>query len=515
VSDHAVALGAAAGTRGPGAARRTERALWIFVALAAAVLVGTATTRLQANPLLGAVAVSLVLVAAHRTLLAWQTLLAAVLLVILFVPIRRYTVGGGLPFELEPYRALIAAVLACWLCAVAADPKVRWRPTGLELPMVAFLVAILISMALNVSEVSAVGSTVVKQVTFFVSYFLVAYFVASVVRPGEQMVRVVKLLVAGGALLAVLSLIEWRTGTNLFNWYGRVAPFLHFQDLGEHVQRGTGVRALGSAQHPIALGAALVMLIPLSVYLHRLDGRVRWLVSGGVLTLGALATGSRTATLMLIVLLVVFIAIKPTETMRLVPWLLPLTIVIQIAMPGTLGTFRAILQPSYVIQEQSTEMGSGSGRIADLGPSLDQWSQNPLFGQGFGTRVSSEGIGEQQTRGQQTAQVLDDQWLGLLLELGIAGVAALLWLYSRAIRRLARLARSDPGPDSWLATALAASLTSFAIGMLTFDAFAFIQVTFLSFVLLGLMAIATRPEAARAAVRRRGPTAPAPQPQAS
>ena len=46
------------------------------------------------------------------------------------------------------------------------------------------------------------------------------------------------------------------------------------------------------------------MLIPLTVYLYRRDGRFAWLVCGGILTLGALASGSRTAALMLIALLV-------------------------------------------------------------------------------------------------------------------------------------------------------------------------------------------------------------------
>ena len=48
-----------------------------------------------------------------------------------------------------------------------------------------------------------------------------------------------------------------------------------------------------------------------------------------------------------------------------------------------------------------------------------------------------------------------------------------------------RRRRRRTGPDSWLATALAASIISFAVGMLTFDAFAFIQVTFFAFVMLG------------------------------
>jgi O-antigen ligase len=166
-------------------------------------------------------------------------------------------------------------------------------------------------------------------------------------------------------------------------------------------------------------------------------------------------------------------------------------------MPGTLGMFKSILKPSYVIQEQSQEMGAGSGRIADLGPSLEEWAQTPLLGQGFATRVTSqqgasgaEIIAPGLASGE--AQILDDQWLGTLLEIGAVGALALLWLFCRPIRRLARLARSDPGPDGWLAMGLAASLTAFAVGMFTFDAFAFIQVTFLAFIMIGFAAVVTR-----------------------
>ena len=50
--------------------------------------------------------------------------------------------------------------------------------------------------------------------------------------------------------------------------------------------------------------------------------------------------------------------------------------------------------------------------------------------------------------------------------------------------------------------ALAAAIISFAAGMLTFDAFAFIQVTFLAFVLLALSSVvvgALAPHGAQAA----------------
>jgi O-antigen ligase len=263
--------------------------------------------------------------------------------------------------------------------------------------------------------------------------------------------------------------------------------FFDQEAFGEAVHRGSGVRALASAEHPIALAAMLVLIIPLSVYLYRRSGRAVWLLCGTLLTLGALSTGSRTAAVMLMSTLVVFFWLKRGETIRLAPLLVPLLVVIQVAMPGTLGTLRGILQPSYVIQEQSTEMGSGSGRLADLGPSFAELAANPLFGQGFGTRVVLAG-GD-----GNSAQILDNQWLGTLLEIGFVGALALAWLFLRAIRLLARRARA-PDPQSWLATSLAASLVAFTVGMFTFDAFGFTQVTFLAFVLLGFAAVLTTKE---------------------
>ena len=66
------------------------------------------------------------------------------------------------------------------------------------------------------------------------------------------------------------------------------------------------------------------------------------------------------------------------------------------------------------------------------------------------------------------------------------GTLALMWIFVRCIRRLARHARMADGPESWLAATLAASLTAYAVGMVTFDAFAFIQVTLFAFFVLGL-----------------------------
>jgi O-antigen ligase len=473
--------------RSAGTKRPAELTLWLIVVLAILAAVAASNRGVQPAAVLAVFVVPLVLVAGQRVLLAWQTLLGVILAVILFIPIRRYTIGGGLPIELEPYRVLIAIVLGCWGCALAADPKVRWRSTGFAAPILTLLLAIFGSLALNLPRVDAVSTYVVKQVTFFGSYLLVVYFVTSVITRGPQLDRMLRLLVGGGGIVACFALYEWRTGTNYFNDLQHVLPFLHYQDVGAALERGTGVRAWASAQHSIALGAALVMLLPLAVYLFKRSGRAIWLAVGAVLTLGALSTGSRTAAVMLIVIMVCFLWLKRSEAVRMIPYLLVVLVLVQGVMPGTLGTFKVILQPDYVIKEQSNSEGTGSGRLADLGPGLSEWSNKPLFGQGFGTRIVDTDAG---VLGSQ--QIFDNQWLGTLLEIGAIGLIALLWLFCRAIRRLAHRARSETGADGWLPACLAASLTAFAVGMFTFDAFAFIQVTFFAFILLGFAAVITR-----------------------
>ena len=109
-----------------------------------------------------------------------------------------------------------------------------------------------------------------------------------------------RLLVGGGTLLAVAALIEWRTGTNSSTGTATCPVPALRRHRRRHI-RAARLRARGSAQHPIALGAALVMLIPLAVYLYRRDDRRSGSSAAALLTLGASRTGSRTAAIMLIV----------------------------------------------------------------------------------------------------------------------------------------------------------------------------------------------------------------------
>jgi hypothetical protein len=484
------ALPAAAGDAA--GARRRSLALAAYLAFAILAALAAASLRTQANPILALLVGILVIAAWHRQLFAWPVVLGYVLVVILFIPIRRYTLGGGMPIALEPYRLVILVVLLAWGLALLVDPKTRWRKTGLEAPVLTFSIVSLASLALNLRGIigEGISSEVFKQVSFFVSFLLVMYFASSVLRERKHVDRTLMLLVGGGALIGACAMVESRTGLNPFNHIHRFIPVLQL-DLSATVgppDRGGRVRAYASAQHPIALGAALVLLLPFAVYLYRRTGKHVWLAAGLFLTLGALSTGSRTAALMLMVTGVAFFAMRREETLRMLPLLVPLLIVCQVASPGTLGTFKSILFPgkSGLIAEQQGGGGTGTGRVADLGPSLEEWSRTPFFGQGFGTRLTSE------SDSIVNARILDDEWLGILLEVGAFGFIALWWIYFRAVRLLAREARRDHSEHGWLLAGLASSIAAFAVGMFTYDAFSFIQVTFLSFILLGMVGVAIR-----------------------
>jgi polysaccharide biosynthesis protein PslJ len=473
----------------PGISERTAKLIYAALLLALLLIIATAVTRQQATVTLGGVTFGLILIAARRTLLAWPTLLGLILLIIVLIPVKRYTLGGGFPFQLEPYRVAIAGIGFAWIASLMVDPATRFRRTGLELPVLLFAVAAILSLATNLGRASSLSGDVLRNASSWVGFFIVMYLAASAINSRTALDRTLMALVGASTIVAATAILEARTGQNYFNGIERLIPVLDF-DPGNVVapsERGGAVRAYASSQHAIPLGAMLVMMLPLAFYLFKRTDRKVWLVAGLILIMGALSTTSRTAIVMLIVIGLVFFWLKRDATIRLLPWLPVALVVIQVAMPGTLGTFKAIFFPKQgLIAEEQEGEGTGTGRVADIGPSLQEWGRQPLFGQGLGTRLTS------QFDQLQNARILDDQWLSSLLEVGMVGVAALIWMIVRAIRRLKRFAKHDDSDYGWLLTALAAGIYAFAIGMLTYDAFSFIQVTFVFFLLLGLSAAALR-----------------------
>jgi len=445
-------------------------------------------------------------VLARHAVIGWDRLIALMLLVVLFVPIGRYKLPGSLPFDLELYRVAVALCLLMWAASLLVDPRVRVMRTAFDFPLWLILGCVLASEVTNPGRVSAYGSYVIKTLTFFLSFVLVYYLTATALRRRDKVDFLLKLLTVSAAAIGILAVFEQRTHYNVFDHLHTVLPFLSYEGALTYLTLGKNLRVFGPSQQPIALGAALVLIVPLAVYFARTSGRRRWWFAGLFILVGAMASGSRTAVVMLIAEVLVFLWLKPKETKKLWPALLPALVVVHFALPGTIGGLKdAFFPKGGIIAQQSKHETDynpllAGGRVREIKPMLEEASRRPLFGEGYGTRITGFDTPD------RNAPILDNQWLNNVLDVGFVGLTAWIWLIVSAIRRLAGASRTAGRPgDDWLFTALATSVTGYGVGMLTYDAFSFTQVTFIFWILLGLSAAMLR-------ISRLWPTTLAPAP---
>src|SRR4051794_31816438 len=145
--------------------------------LALAILVGA---WVGVNPLfaLAPITLAAAFVASHRWLLQWRTLLSIIIAVIVFIPMQRYTLlPGALPFQLEPYRLVIAAVAIGWVLNLLLEPASRIRRTGFDVPIVGFVLTAFLSDAANLTRVVHTLDVTSKSLTVLVSFVVVTYLV--------------------------------------------------------------------------------------------------------------------------------------------------------------------------------------------------------------------------------------------------------------------------------------------------------------------------------------------------
>lgn len=460
-------------------------------AILALVLLAASAAVARGSAPLAAIALALVIaVVSVRAIESWPVLITGLLAVIFLIPIKRYKLPGNLPFDVEPYRLMVFGITLIWVAALLVDRRVRLRRSAFDVPLVVFLLAVLASVSANTGFITGLGVTtdVVKAVSFFTSFVLVYFTIVTVVTERSHVENVIRVIVGLAALISAAGVVEFHSGFNLFNHISKVVPILEYQgdlDLAG-LTRSDRLRVYASAQHPIPLAGALAMILPLALYLAQSTRRRVWWFAAFLVGLGALSTLSRTGIVALLVGGVTLLALRPVDTRRILPLLAPALVVVFFVLPNALGTFKSAFFPQggIIAEQTGTVPGNelrSTGRLSDIGPTLRLWRKRPLFGQGYGSRIVELGP-------RQNAAVLDNQWLGLLLETGLFGVIALGWAVSRAIRRLGRIARGDPSSLGLLAGSLGASIMSFAVAMVTYDAFGFIQVTLLFFVILAVTA---------------------------
>lgn len=446
----------------------------------------------------------------------WSLLIYGLAAVDLLIPEDgRYILHGtgSVGFQFQPYRVLVTVMIVGWVAALMVDPRVRPRKTKFDGPLILIWVAIIGSDLFNAGAVSALSSAVLKQLTLALSLLLLLYIFVSVVRTRETLERILRVLVASGTVVGVGAIVERATNFNMFNHLHKFIPIFSFDASAEltSLLRGGHFRAIASSGHPIELSNEMAMLAPIAAYLA-IRGSKMWWGALVLLILGDLSAGSRTGIVGLLVVIAVFLWMRPRQTVRCWPALIPILLVVQVLMPGAIsGTIDAFFPKGGLIAQQSGTFAAkgqvqDASRLSRIGPQLrDVFAKhNEFFGKGYGTTV----VGRTSANGPAptliSSQILDDQWLGNLLDTGLVGFAAWLWLFVRVVRKLRGRARAERETQAGLLpVALAASIMCYAVSMYFYDAFGFIQATVLLYLLLGCASVLLwlPPTGARAARR--------------
>jgi polysaccharide biosynthesis protein PslJ len=427
---------------------------------------------------------------------SWGGAIALLVLVVWAVPIKNYRLPVALPFSLETYRLLLIVLVGAWLVALLVGAR-GISAAGMAKPLALLGAVGVLSVVANTHALTGAGleTQAIKSLSYFLGFLLAFLLVCSTIETLPAAELVVRALVLGAGVIGAFAVYEARTGYNVFDhlhkWFAFFEPTRAIQ---ESARRGTRLRVRASAQHPIALGAALTMAVPLSVYLiSRARTQARslfWAAAGGLAVVGALTTVSRTVVSMAVAMTIVALLVRKPLVLRYWPLGLVLLATVHLAAPHTLGSlYRSFLPKGGLVQSQTARQGqTGSGRVADVGPGLRSWKQAPVVGHGLGTGKVSRSDEPGTIVDPKTGApiIFDDQYLNSLVSIGLLGLIGVLWFVWGSVRRLVSTARRRAGPAGDLIAACAISCAGFGIGMLTFDAFSFVQCTLVFFLIAAI-----------------------------
>jgi len=463
-----------------------------MLALAVGVVAGGGMTAAGALAFLAAALVAVGLT--KPGVVTWPNAFLVFIAALWFVPIKLYRFPVDLPFNLELYRVMILVLVLAFVVNSLVSKR-QVESLGAGRPLFVLTAAALTAQVINADEINVPGTQgqALKSLSMFLSLIVVFLLVASTIKTFREIELLVVGLVLGGTIVAVGALYQSRTTYNVFDHLSEWVPFFERNERDVVGLRAGNLRVYASAQHPIALGAALTMLIPLAGFLalraRALRMKAFWVACAFLLVAGAAATISRTAVVMGIAMGIVAYLVRPQAVMRALPLILVLPVFVYSAAPGALGSLKAAFgaqEGTSFVGSFSTRGGeSGSGRLADVGPGLGLWARSPIVGLGLDNpniAVSGADAGAVGPGAPSSVPIIfDNQYMSTLVTLGVVGLVGLSWLVWQTVVRLVRAARRYPGVYGDFIAACAASCVGYGVSMFLFDALAYIQLTLVLF----------------------------------
>ena len=406
-----------------------------------------------------------------RRVLPW--LIAAFLVMVFWVPFDSITLPVSLPINSDLDRFVVGGIFLVWLIVLLGRPNaVTFRRSPLNTAIFGFLAAAFASLVVNLPQLAWDGelSLSLKELSLIISYLVMFYVIATSVRPSE-IAAYSKLLVLLALGTAAGTIYQYLSGTNPFFVIAK-AVFVgaHVQSSAAAVEAltgpGTRPSITGPALHGLADATLIATAVPFCVCFasaarNRRD-KVGWWIAMVILVTGCLATGRKTALVVVACAFLVLILYEPGRYYRYI-W-----------TPFIAAGCLFIIAPHAIeklFREVSNDSSSSTAsRTADYAPALPDIYSHLLVGRGYGSYD------------QFKYRILDDQMLNWLITIGVVGAGAYVLMIVSSVITVHRVARRPRRLEDRLMQAVAAAGVGYLSTNFTYDTFGFRQAPYSFFI---------------------------------
>ncbi len=418
-------------------------------------------------------------------LLPWM--LAGFMAMVWLVPFDAVSLPIPLPLDGKLDRLALGALLLMWVTTLfvvrgAARPRLWF--TWIHVAAAALILIVIAGAVLNAHDLVNLGefTLVLKKLALLLSGVLFFVIVASVVRVSE-VPSFITLMLGLSCVAALGILIEYRLHYNPFYQLTAKALPGHVvmpSDLNARDSTGR-VQVYGPGGHPLETAALMGLALPFALgrMLDAPDRRQK-LINGAIsaiLVAGAFATLRKTSVIAPAAGVLVLLAYRPRAMFRaFLPFALGMFVMVHVVAPGALGSLTTQLTPNRLVGVLSTQ-----DRASDFDGTKPDYANHVLLGRGY------------QSYDPHKYRTLDNQYLGLILGVGLLGLAAYLAvLVATGLMAHAGVRSGDPirGPVA-LGAAAATAVMIVSTGL--FDLLSYPHVPYLFFFIGGLVVACTRP----------------------
>jgi hypothetical protein len=412
-------------------------------------------------------------------LLPWGV--AAFMVMVFLIPFNSTDLPIPLPLDATLDRPLLMGLFGLWIISMSTLVGPRRLGHGpVHRAIAIFGLIAFISIVLNFTTLERLGESqmAVKKMALLFSYGFFFVIASSAIRPTE-VPRFVKLMVVLATITALGLIIEYRMGYNAFYDLSKhVLPGVTPpEDLGTYDSIGRKT-IVGPTTHPLAAAMMLSLVLPFALVgaLSSPERRSRALygLAAALMLGGAMATQRKTAFVVPSIAIVALTCYRPRMMVKLAPLCVVVFVMIHVAAPGALGGV-VQLKPSAFTGVLTTQ-----DRVNDYDAIVPEIVEHPLIGRGY------------ESYDQKRYRILDNQYLTLIVNVGMLGVLGYLGIMASAFYLAHRCSRSRDPNIAWFGVPAAVAILGITIGSALLDTLALPQLPYLFALLAAFATVAAR-----------------------